>query len=122
MKQLISFLPIVLIIVVMYFFMIRPQSKKRKEQDAMRNNLIPGDKITTIGGLKGKVAKIKDDQSLSIILSENPRVEITVMKWSISSVEIDGGAPTPPVQTSAKKEEETEKTSSGIKRLKKDKK
>jgi preprotein translocase subunit YajC len=41
---------------VMYFFMIRPQQKKQKEQQAMVNDLKPGDEVVTSSGLHGKVA------------------------------------------------------------------
>ena len=46
---------------VMYFLMIRPQKKKQKEEQAMRDNLQIGDEITTIGGIVGKIVTVKDD-------------------------------------------------------------
>ena len=52
---------IVLIIVLLYFMMIRPQRKKEKETKAMINAMKVGDKVVTIGGICGKVAKIKDE-------------------------------------------------------------
>ena len=36
------------VFVIMYFLMIRPQKKKQKEEQAMRDNLQIGDEITTI--------------------------------------------------------------------------
>ena len=39
-----------LIFGVMYFFMIRPQKKKEKEANEMRNSLQIGDTVTTKGG------------------------------------------------------------------------
>ena len=56
-----SILPLVLIIVLLYFMMIRPQRKKEKETKAMINAMKVGDKVVTIGGICGKVAKIKDE-------------------------------------------------------------
>ena len=41
--------------------MIRPQRKKEKETKAMINAMKVGDKVVTIGGICGKVAKIKDE-------------------------------------------------------------
>ncbi|MDY3928343.1 MAG: preprotein translocase subunit YajC [Clostridia bacterium] len=58
---LISFLPMILIFVLLYWMMIRPQKKQQKQQQAMRAALKVGDKVVTIGGICGKVAKIKDD-------------------------------------------------------------
>ena len=49
------------IIVVMYFLMIRPQKKRQKEEQSMRDNVQVGDEITTIGGVMGRVVTVKDD-------------------------------------------------------------
>ncbi|MEE1225229.1 MAG: preprotein translocase subunit YajC [Clostridia bacterium] len=56
-----SLLPMILIIVMLYFMMIRPQRKKEKALKAMINALKVGDKVVTIGGICGKVSKIKDN-------------------------------------------------------------
>lgn len=52
---------IVILFVLMYFMLIRPQRKQQKEQQKMLNALEVGDKVVTIGGICGKVTKIKDD-------------------------------------------------------------
>ena len=56
-----SIIPLVLMVVVLYFLMIRPQNKKEKKAQEMRNSIEVGDGITTIGGLVGRVASIKED-------------------------------------------------------------
>ena len=56
-----SLLPMVLIIVMLYFMMIRPQRKKEKALRAMIDALKVGDKVVTIGGICGKISKIKDN-------------------------------------------------------------
>lgn len=61
MSTVVSILPLVLIIVLLYFMMIRPQRKKEKETREMINAMKVGDKVVTIGGICGKVAKIKDE-------------------------------------------------------------
>lgn len=55
---------LVLIVVVFYFFMIRPQQKKAKEQKNFRENLAPGDKVVTIGGIHGKILEVTDSTVL----------------------------------------------------------
>ena len=40
---------------LMYFMTIRPQKKRQKEEQEMRNAVDVGDEITTIGGICGKV-------------------------------------------------------------------
>ena len=61
MGAIVSFLPMIIIFVLLYFMMVRPQKKQQKLQMEMRNNLKVGDKVVTVGGICGKVAKIKDD-------------------------------------------------------------
>lgn len=61
MSTIMSVFPLILIIVLLYFMMIRPQRKKDKETRAMINAMKVGDKVVTIGGICGKVSKIKDE-------------------------------------------------------------
>lgn len=68
---------------VMYFVMIRPQKKKQKSEQEMRDSLQIGDEITTIGGIVGRVVTIKDD---SIIIETGAdRNKIRIMRWAIST-------------------------------------
>ncbi|MDA2801582.1 preprotein translocase subunit YajC, partial [Staphylococcus aureus] len=46
---------IVVIFAVMYFLMIRPQQKRAKQHRELINNIQSGQRITTIGGIKGTV-------------------------------------------------------------------
>ena len=73
----------VVIIAVFYFLTIRPEKKKRKKAEEMRNNLAVGDKITTIGGMVGKIVHIGDD--LITFETGEDRVRIQVTKWAIST-------------------------------------
>ena len=64
-----SIIPLILMVAifgVMYLLMIRPQKKKQKKEEAMRNNVQIGDEIITIGGFYGRVAALKDDNSIII--------------------------------------------------------
>ena len=51
----------VVLLVVMYFVTIRPQRKRQKEEQEMRNSLEIGDEIITIGGIVGKVVTIREE-------------------------------------------------------------
>ncbi len=71
METIVALLPMILIFVVFYFLLIRPQTKRQKEVQAMQNALERGDNVVTIGGLHGVVHQIEDthvvlkcDQSL----------------------------------------------------------
>lgn len=46
-------------ILVFYFFMIRPQSKKAKEQRVFMDELQKGDEIVTASGILGRINKIE---------------------------------------------------------------
>lgn len=70
------------IFAVMYFLMIRPQKKKQKEEQAMRDNLQIGDEITTIGGIVGKIVTVKDDTLIIETGADRNRMKIT--RWAIS--------------------------------------
>ncbi len=52
---------IVILFALMYFMLIRPQKKQQKQMQKMLAALVVGDKVTTIGGICGKVTKIKDE-------------------------------------------------------------
>ena len=51
----------VVIIAVFYFLLIRPQKKQEKRMREMLAALKVGDEVISIGGIKGKIHKIKDD-------------------------------------------------------------
>jgi len=78
-----SIIMIVVLIAVFYFFMIRPENKKKKKAEEMRNSLGVGDKITTIGGLVGKIVDISGD--LITFETGEDRVRIQVTRWAIST-------------------------------------
>ena len=75
------------IIGLVYLFLLRPNSKKKKEEAAMRNNLEIGDEITTIGGIVGRVVAIKDEEDALIIETGSDRVKMKFKNWCISSVD-----------------------------------
>lgn len=77
------FLPIVLMFGALYFFMIRPENKKRKEAENMRNSLAVGDVITTIGGIVGTICAVKENTIVIETGADRVRIEFT--KWAVSS-------------------------------------
>lgn len=73
--------PFLLIIVVIYFFMIRPQTKKAKEQKEFRENIKRGDFVVTIGGVHGKIADIREN---TFIIDAGQNVRLTIDKAAVS--------------------------------------
>ncbi|MGI6737716.1 MAG: preprotein translocase subunit YajC [Anaerovoracaceae bacterium] len=79
-----SIVLLILMILVMYLLLIRPQRKREKETNAMRNQLQVGDEIVTIGGICGRIVKTKEE---SLILQVGAdKVKFEVMRWSVSKV------------------------------------
>ncbi|MBO5340160.1 MAG: preprotein translocase subunit YajC [Oscillospiraceae bacterium] len=74
---------LVLMFGALYFFMIRPENKKRKAAEAMRNSLAVGDVITTIGGIVGTICAVKENTIVIETGADRVRIEFT--KWAVSS-------------------------------------
>ena len=72
-------------LVVFYFFMIRPENKRKKEAEELRNNISVGDRITTIGGIVGTVVNVKDEKL--VIETGLDQVRLEIAKWAIASNE-----------------------------------
>ena len=73
----------VVLIAVFYFFMIRPENKRKKEAQQMRDSLKVGDNITTIGGIIGDIVSIKDDSI--VIETTTDRVRVEFAKFAVST-------------------------------------
>lgn len=78
-----SILLLVLMFAMLYFFMIRPENKRKKEAQNMRDSLTVGDEITTIGGITGTICAVKENTI--VIESGADRVRIELTKWAVSS-------------------------------------
>lgn len=82
---LVQLAPLVLLIFIMYFLLIRPQKKKEKSVNQMRSNLRANDYIVTIGGIYGKVVKVKDETLIIEVGSDKTKFEVA--RWAISKVQ-----------------------------------
>lgn len=80
-----SLIMMAVVIGIFYFLMIRPENKRKKESEAMRNSVKVGDKITSIGGIVGTIVSLKEDRIVMEVGADQVRLEI--MKWAISSNE-----------------------------------
>lgn len=78
-----EFLPLIVLVAVFYFLILRPQSKRAKEQKAMIEALQRGDEVITTGGEVGRISKVYE-QYVGVELAEN--VEVTVQKIAIQGV------------------------------------
>ena len=78
-----SIILLVLMFGMMYLFMVRPEQKRKKEAQAMRDSLKTGDEITTIGGITGTVCAVKENTVVFETGADRVRLEIT--KWAIAN-------------------------------------
>ncbi len=78
---LMSLVSLGLVFVVFYLFLIRPQNKRDKEQQKMRQSIEVGNDVVTIGGIIGTVVSIKDDTI--VIETSGDRNKIRIQRWAI---------------------------------------
>lgn len=71
-------------LVIFYLFAIRPQRKKDQKIKEMRSSLRTGDEVITIGGIYGKIFKVKEDIITIEVGTAKTRMDVT--KWAIGSV------------------------------------
>lgn len=70
---LINIVMMLAVVAVVYFFMIRPQTKRQKEEKKFRESLSKGDKVVTIGGLHGKILSM-DEKTVLLEVDEGVKL------------------------------------------------
>lgn len=80
-----SIIMLVAMLAIFYFMLFRPENKRKKEAEQMRNSVKTGDKIVTIGGITGTVVNVKDSRIVLETGADQVRIELE--KWAISSNE-----------------------------------
>lgn len=78
-----DFLPLVALLAVFYFLILRPQSKRAKEQKAMIAALQRGDEVVTVGGEVGTISKVYE-QYVGVDLTES--LTVTIQKSAVQTV------------------------------------
>jgi preprotein translocase subunit YajC len=77
------FVLILLVLFIVWLFLVRPQRRRRQAQEAMIDNLRPGDEVITAGGLFAHVVRIVEDE---VTVELSPGVEARVAKRAIAAV------------------------------------
>lgn len=78
-----------LFLVLMYFMVMRPEQKRRKDQQNLLSTMKVGDKVVTIGGLHGKILRLAE----KTVVLQVDTVQMTYDRASIARVDRDD-APT----------------------------
>ena len=72
-----------LVFAIFYFLIIRPQNKRQKETKQMLSALKKGDRVVTIGGIRGTVFSLKEDV---VVLKVDDNTKIKFSRSAVSSV------------------------------------
>ena len=65
-----------LIFLIFYFLIIRPQRTRQKKHQEMVEELKPGDKVITSGGIHGTVMGVQKDK-IELKIAANVKIDIT---------------------------------------------
>lgn len=82
-NMLMSLLPFVLMFAIFYFLLIRPQQKRAKARNMMLASIKKGDKVSTIGGMHGKVVELTDD---TVVLLVNDSTRLTFNRSAVDQI------------------------------------
>ena len=71
-----TFITFGLIILIFYFLIIRPQKKRDKEAKEMLSAMKKGDKVVSIGGIRGTIVTVKET-TVVLKVDDNTRIEFS---------------------------------------------
>lgn len=81
-------IPLVLMLVLFYVLIIVPQRRQQRKLQEMIDNLKPGDRVVTNGGLYGTVTIVREDRrTLQLKIAENPAVKVDVARSAIAGLQ-----------------------------------
>jgi preprotein translocase subunit YajC len=81
-EGIMPFVPIVLIFVLFIWFMNRSQKKRQRERQEMLDSLRPRDDVYTVGGIKGRIVRI-DEDDIVLRVDQDKDIKITVSRGGI---------------------------------------
>jgi preprotein translocase subunit YajC len=90
---LVSFFPVIVICGILYLLVIRPQQKQAKEHRQMVDQLKPGDRVLTQGGIYGTIITVKPG-SVTVKIADDVKVEIARSAITQVITESANGTPT----------------------------
>ena len=71
-----ALLPFLLVFVIFYLLIVMPQRKRQKKHMGMVEQLKPGDRIITSGGIHGTVMGVHPDK-IELKIAANVKIDIT---------------------------------------------
>ncbi len=80
--------PILVIMAIVWIIVIRPQNRKKAEQEKQLRNVRRGDTLVTSSGLIGRVSKSIDDNEIELEIA--PNVKVRMLRSAIVEVRAKG--------------------------------
>jgi len=75
-NMLTALIPFVLVFAIFYLLIILPQRKKQKKHMEMVDNLKPGDRVITSGGIHGTIMGVQKDY-IEVRIASNTSIRVT---------------------------------------------
>lgn len=100
---------IVGVFAVFYLLIIRPQRKKQKETKQMLSAVKKGDRVTSIGGIRGTVKAVTE--TTIIVEVDNKGATLEFIKSAIGSVDPVNSEPAPAKKAKASKQDDSSDSS-----------
>ena len=108
-----SIIMLVAMLAIFYFILIRPENKRKKQAQEMRDSLKKGDTITSIGGIVGRIVAV--NENTIIIETSEDRVRMELTRWAVSTVGVQTGEqPDAAKKEKKSKKEEAEETADPV--------
>ena len=74
---------ILVLVAMFYILLIKPQQKRFQQHKAMMDGLKVGDKVSTAGGLVGKISKLISDTEVEVDLGDT---KVTALRHTLSDI------------------------------------
>ena len=74
--------PIAVFILIFYFLILRPQNKRKKQQETLLSGITRGDQIVTVSGVFGTVREVRDD---TFMIEIADGVKIRILKSAVQT-------------------------------------
>ena len=71
-----ALVPFILVFVIFYLLIIMPSRRKQKKHQEMVEQLKPGDKVITGGGIHGTVMGVQSDK-IELKIAANVKIDVT---------------------------------------------
>ena len=81
-------IPIFVVMGIVYILVIRPRSRREKEQLAQLRNVRRGDTLVTTSGIVAKVTKSIDDAEIEVEIA--PNVRVRMLRTAVAEVRAKG--------------------------------